>query len=137
MRSASFEFPLAYKQTPFGPLSDPRIPLVIRATAGDLTFGFLVDTGADFSVVPRRIADEVGLDWDHLPDATFMGVGNGAARARVGELPLRLGDVEMSVRCLFMDIGLDFFILGRADFLDRFALTIDTRARQIVLTAYS
>lgn len=55
-------------------------------------------------------------------------------RARLGELPLRIGEIELEVRCLFLDGRKALFLLGRADFLERFVLTLDTRRRRIVLT---
>lgn len=132
MSSVSIEFPLLYKQTPFGPLSDPKIPVGVKTLTGYHTYRFLVDTGADFSVVPRRLAQQVGLDWDTLPEAQMRGVGQGSVEARLGHLPIRLGRVELSVRCLFVDTRIAF-ILGRADFLDRFVLTIDHAQHRIVL----
>jgi hypothetical protein len=39
-----------------------------------------------------------------------------------------------TVRCLFVDAPRAPFILGRADFLDRFVLTIDPAQRRIILT---
>jgi predicted aspartyl protease len=136
MQSASIEFPLLQKPTPFGLICDPRIPLVVRSPAGDLNYRFLVDTGADISVAPRYIAEMAGLDWNILESATFMGVGSGAMSARVGELALRIADIEVNVRCLFVDMASDLYVLGHADFLDRFALAIDTRAQLVRLTAY-
>ena len=62
----------------------------------------------------------------------MMGVGQGSVGARLGPLPLRLERVELSVRCLFVDTRIAF-ILGRADFLDRFVLTIDHAQHRIVL----
>ena len=48
----SIEFPLARKQTPFGPVSDPKIPVAVKLAAAYVTYRFLVDTGADFSLAP-------------------------------------------------------------------------------------
>jgi len=133
MSSVSIEFPLLYKQTPFGLLSDPKIPIEVKTLAGYRTYRFLLDTGADFSVVPRRLAQQVGLAWGTLPEAQMVGVGQGSVETRLGNLPVRLAHIEFTVHCLFVDTRIAF-ILGRADFLERFALTIDHSQQRIVLT---
>ena len=130
----SLEFPLAQKRTPFGSVSDPKIPVTVRTRAGEQRYRFLIDTGADFSLAPRDLAEEIGLDWDRLPEARLMGIEQGGVRARLGHLPIRIGDSELALRCLFVDHPRGLFILGRADFLDRFVLTIDHSHLRIVLT---
>jgi hypothetical protein len=109
----------------------------VRLLTGDRPYRFLIDTGADFSAAPLYVAQQVGLTIDQMSDADIVGVGRGGMRAQLGALPLRIGDVELRVRCLFMDIESDAFILGRADFLERFALTIDARAGRIILTEFA
>ena len=47
---------------------------------------FLIDTGADCAVVPRRLAQQVGLTWSSLPPAQVVGVGPGGVSTRVGPL---------------------------------------------------
>jgi hypothetical protein len=131
--SPSIEFPLAFKDTAFGPISDPRILVEVRTRAGYETFRFLIDTGADFALAPRLLAEEIGLDWPRLPATPIRGVGAGAVPARFGRLPLRIGDVDLTVRCLFVDSPHAMFILGRADFLDRFILTVNQPGRRIIL----
>ena len=130
----SIEFPLPQKHTSFGSISDPKIPILVRTAAGRVSYRFLVDTGADFAVAPRLLAEQVGLDWDALPEVRMVGVEQSGVRARLGQLPIRLGDTELTVRCLFVDAPKALFILGRADFLDRFVLTIDQSQRRIILT---
>lgn len=63
----------------------------------------------------------------------MLGVEGGGVRARSGRLPIRIGGKEFTVRCLFLDTPKGFFLLGRADFLDRFVLTIDHSRRKILL----
>lgn len=133
----SIEFPLPQKQTPFGPVSDPKIPVAVRTTAGYRTYRFLIDTGADFALAPRRLAQQIGLEWNALPEAQVMGVEQGGVRARLGYLTIRVGSIELTVRCLFVDTRKSLFILGRADFLDRFVLTIDHPQQRILLTEIS
>jgi predicted aspartyl protease len=130
----SIEFSLPRKLTPFGPLSDPKIPVDVRTLRGYRTYRFLIDTGADTSLAPRLLAQQAGLDCDTLPEVQVVGVEQGGASARFGHLPIRLGNIELTVRCLFMDAPKTPFILGRADFLDRFVLTIDHHRQRIILT---
>jgi predicted aspartyl protease len=130
----SIEFPLQQKLTPFGLVSNPTIPVTVRTPTADRIYAFLLDTGADFSVAPRRLARQIGLDWETLPEARVLGVEQGGVRARLGPLPLHLVDIALTVRCLFVDAPRVPFILGRADFLDRFVLTIDPAQRRIILT---
>ncbi len=111
---------------------EPKVPLEVRTQVGFLTYRFLVDTGADVSVVPRYIAREVGLTYDRLPELTATGIGPGSVSVKVGSLPIRLGAVELTIRCLFLDHQLAPFILGCADVLDRFALTIDADQGKII-----
>ena len=106
----------------------------VRTLAGYRSREFLVDTGADLSVVPRRLAQEIGLDWGSLPVLPVTGVGYGQVVAKLGEPPIRIGHVELTVRCLFLDQPVAPFILGCTDVLDRFALTIDAGQRKIIFT---
>ena len=131
----SIEFPLPRRQTPLGIVSDPKIPIAVRTLAGYRIYRFLLDTGADVSLAPRRLAEEAGLDWDTLPETRVAGVEQGGVRARMGHLSIRLGDIEPTIRCLFMAAPGAPFILGRADFLDRLVLTIDPGQRRIILAA--
>ena len=49
------------------------------------------------------------------------------------ELPIRIGRIVLDVRCMFVDNPRTPLVLGRADFLDRFVLTIDQPRRRIIL----
>jgi hypothetical protein len=51
-----------------------------------------------------------------------------------GSLPIRIGTIELPVRCLFLDQRKVPYILGCADVLERFALTIDAGQGKIILT---
>jgi predicted aspartyl protease len=127
------EFPLRSKRTTFGWVSDPKMPVFIDTRVGRRVYQFLIDTGADFSLAPRSLASDTGLDWAGLSQGTIMGVEQGGIEARFGRLTLRVHDVNLSVRCFFLDTPKAPFVLGRADFLDCFILTIDQPKGRIVL----
>lgn len=133
----SSDFLLPRRTTPFGPLSYPRIPVTVKALTGDRTFDFLIDTGADVSVAPRGLAEQVGLDWQVLPEMEVVGIEQGEVTGRLGQLPVNLAGVDFALHCLFLDMSLasGALLLGRADFLDRFVLTLDAPRGRIILTA--
>jgi hypothetical protein len=68
-----------------------------------------------------------------MPGAELVGVGPELLRARLGTLPLRLHDRDISVRCLFLDADECPLVLEWADFLDHFVLTIDPVRRRVIL----
>ena len=130
----SIEFPLSRRWSPFGPIVDLKIIIEVRTLKGYRGRHFVIDTGADFSVAPRALAQQVGHDWDRLPVVNVSSIAPGYVTTRLGPLPLRIGGVELTVRCLFLDRRTAPLILGCADVLDRFALTIDAGQRKIVFT---
>lgn len=79
------------------------------------------------------MAESLGLNWETLPSAELVGAAPAPLRSRLGSLPLRLQDRDLTVRCLFLDADECPLVLGWADFLDRFVLMIDPVERQIVL----
>ena len=106
---------------------------MIQTETGTHEYRFLIDTGADFSIAPRSLAELIGLDWQRLPRGSVRGVEQGAVPARFGRLPIRLGGIRLDVRCFFVDSPTALSVLGRADFLDRFILTIDQPHARITL----
>jgi hypothetical protein len=113
---------------------DLKIIIEVQTTTGYRGRRFLVDTGAELSAAPRRLATEVGHDWNRLPSLAVTGVGPGRLPVRLGTLSIRLGEIELSVRCLFLDQPDGPLVLGCVDVLDRFALTIDAGVGKIIFT---
>lgn len=129
----SIEFALLLKETPFGLISDPRIPIGLPTSPGLEVIHFRIDTGADFSVAPRRFAEFAGPDWETLPDARIAGVGHGNLPVRIGRLPILVSQRRLTIQCFFVDSRRLLLLLGRTDFLDRFVFTIDQPRRRIIL----
>ena len=127
------EFPLSYKRTVLGDISDPKIPVTIQRLDGPWSYQFLVDAGADFSLAPLRIANDVGLDISRLPQTRIFGFEQGGVRAYVGRVAMRIRSIDFSVQCFLLEGTGAPFVLSRVDFLDRFVLTVDPPRRTLIL----
>ncbi|CAH8564643.1 unnamed protein product [Dicrocoelium dendriticum] len=94
----------------------------------DLTSGteFLVDTGAEVSVIPRS-SDEVVS-----PSPTKLRAANGTSIATFGEklLTLNLG-LRRTFRWPFIIAAVPFAIIG-IDFLQRFDLIVDAKRKKLI-----
>ena len=55
--SASIEFPILPKITVFGTIPDALIPAVLQTRRGPLPLQFILDTGADFTMLPHHMAE--------------------------------------------------------------------------------
>ena len=93
-----------------GPVAHPTIILPVRTAAGYEEWRFVLDSGADFTLVP----------------------GSGVS-AQLAEITLRIGDVEFGVPCLFSSNENTPYLLGRMGLFSRFNITFDNRRRKIVL----
>ncbi len=70
----SIELPLPLKVTPLGPVSHPEIPVAITTLIGPRVFRFVIDTGVDFSLAPRRLVQQAGLVWEGPPEVQAISV---------------------------------------------------------------
>jgi clan AA aspartic protease (TIGR02281 family) len=95
----------------------------------------LVDTGADFLVLPLSLASELGMDRRKLRERE-MQTANGKVRARIGILPaLWLGEQRIAgVETAFIeDDKMDGNALLGMSVLGRYKLTIDDDKNRITL----
>jgi len=79
------DFPLGSKVIAWGRVAHPIIPLPVLTRMGYVSFDFLVDTGADCSMLPAAIAEtELGINLARCPQDLFFGIeGTGVIVVRV------------------------------------------------------
>ena len=90
---------------------------------------FLVDSGADISMAPRGLSEELGLDWDAGQPMLLHGISNRpecAVPARVFQVELWIAElgISMDIPICFAD-GDASLILGREGFFDCFRIEFD------------
>lgn len=130
----SVDLPLGLKPTHRGIITNPKLPVEILTNVGWIPYLFLLDTGADFTMVPRRIAEMAGIDMVACPKGTAYGLEGGGVEVYRSVLRARIAEVELDLRCSIGEDDRMPFLLGRADFLERFEVSINVRERKIRLT---
>jgi len=129
------DFPIGTKVISLGRVADPVVPLLLRTRNGYLPFDFLVDTGADCSMMPAAIAQtELGIDLSRCTQEVFFGIEGSGVRVFRGWIALKIGPHPLRVRCVFSPHERTPLILGRLDVFRHFSLTFDNRRQRIRFT---
>ena len=129
------EFSIGTKVISLGRVADPVVPLLVLTRRGYAPFDFLIDTGADCSMIPASIAQvELGIDLTRSPQETFFGIEGGGLRVFRGWMRLKIGPHPLRVRCVFSPHEHTPLILGRLDLFRHFSVLFDNRRHLIRFT---
>ncbi|MBI4365434.1 MAG: retroviral-like aspartic protease family protein [Deltaproteobacteria bacterium] len=131
MSTSSIEFPLSPLRTRTGTIPEPIIPIRIYTPSGFKSFDFLVDSGADMSVLPKAMASILRINLQHCPTTTTQGVEGYGAKIFRARIVIQLGAWTDTIRCAF--VGHDAIppLLGRVDVFSRYNITFHARRHSI------
>ncbi len=127
------EFPVRETETRFGPLIDPTVVLPVRTARGFKPFRFVIDPGSDFSMMPLSQAERLGVDLRGADQVRVAGIEGVFQDAPVGDITLRIGQLEVQIPCLFSPNPSTPYLIGRMGFFSRFNVTFDNGRKRIVL----
>lgn len=130
----SIEFPLSTKKTSLGTILNPVIPVKILTPKGFVTFQFLLDSGADFTLLPRHVADLVGINLRKSPLAKTFGVEGKGVHVFVSRITIKIGPEVFPIRCFFSERDDAPFLLGRMDLFSKFKIEFDPKRKKIRFT---
>ena len=118
-------------------IPDALIPVTLKTRAGLLKVQCILDSGADFTMFPRHMAELVGLDVARAPASRSMGIEGGSGiRTWLGAIDVTIGPHPLRLRCLFSSNERTPYLLGRADLFAAFSVTFDTSRQRIRLTRH-
>lgn len=137
MPSASITFPLKDKVTSIGVVPDPKITLLVLTRYGYEPFNFLLDTGADCTMAPASLAEDVGIDLQTCPIVRSCGVEGEGLITYVSKIKIMIGSDELEIRCLFSEKETTPYIIGRMDIFSHYNITFDNANKTIVLSKIS
>ena len=131
----SVDFPIGTKVISLGRVINPVVPILVKTRSGYAPFDFLIDTGADCSMLPASIAEtELGMSLARAPQETFFGIEGSGLRVYRGSVSLKIGPYPLRVRCVFSPHEHSPLILGRMDVFRHFTIAFDNRFHRIRFT---
>lgn len=128
-----FEFPTGEVQTEFGPLPVPALTLPVKTPTGHSDVRFLLDSGADITMLSRGAGEYLGIFPQGAPTKNVSGIEGRSIPAWVGEITVRIGNADHTIPCLFTENEKTPFLLGRIGLFQKFNVTFDNRQKKIIL----
>ena len=122
--------PVVWKD--FGNVFEPEIKIPVQYPAeGYQDVGFLLDSGAVVSSLPREEARKLGLSLAKLPRSTFTGFGGTLSFAYQGKIKVLLGEEEFILPVVFTEAAGTKPLLGRSGFFEQFSVYFNHKVKQI------
>lgn len=113
----------------------PVVPILIHGPNASIELVALVDTGADFTMLPWKLVDLLGVSLDHSRPAEVTGFGDPTVTAVPAEVELEVGRGRTTYRwrteAYFADQ--EFLLLGYEGFLEFFIATFDGAEKTLEL----
>lgn len=127
----SIEFPLSNVDTKFGIIPTPLLTISVLTKFGYQSYQFLFDTGADFTMLPRYTAEDIGINLKTLPHTHSYGIENKGIKVYIGNIKIKLGAEELKIKCLFSEKDTTPFLLGRIDIFSHFNIIFDNKHKKV------
>ncbi|HUT37179.1 MAG TPA: hypothetical protein VNE39_27100 [Planctomycetota bacterium] len=117
----------------FGTLRKPLIPVTVCGPRGIATAKFLLDSGADISIIPRSFGQLIGLSSEGATRAELKGVGSGPLRYHLCSARIRIRHIELPVRIGWCEIEDVPLLLGRLDLFDSLDVEFKQHSNAVIL----
>ena len=119
----------------------PEIPITVGGPKGEAIQIGLVDTGSDNTILPKSVADELGISLRPTSGPPSNVFGGHRVQLLIGDvhLTLKAGNGSLSWRTQVYFFGFastedETVILGHSGFLDYFTATFDGKYGVLTLT---
>lgn len=121
-------------------IKSPSIPVNISGSGSKYQFIALIDSGADVSVIPKEVAELLGLDLNKSKEEA-RGIG-GKVPAIQTNINIEIGkpheiyNFNIPVKVIMSDMDEEIpILLGRVGFFDKFIITFNQKEEKIILKA--
>ena len=118
----------------------PEVPVTFVGPSGAASYIGLVDTGSDHTILPKSIADELGIPVQPATGPPASVFGGQLVKLSIGEVVIKLKAVDSSCTWKatvffhdFMKAVDETVIFGHTGFLDYFTAIFDGKLAELTL----
>lgn len=94
---------------------------------------FVIDSGADYTTLPKRIGKEAGVDFTKAKKTTSECAHGDTVVSYIAPINVLIRNEELTLTANFIEDGGEPALLGRYDFFDRFEITFDEANQEVIL----
>lgn len=109
----------------------PIIPISIQYQDKKVRYEALIDSGADFSILPLDLAKVLGIDSENSKEILFTGIDGDLVRGKIVEVNLIISDFGYKTKIVFAEIHGTSGILGQLGFFDKFIVKFDLQKEDL------
>lgn len=106
----------------YGLIYEPTIQVTLKGPNGSVDVAMIIDSGADISIIPYTLGEDLGLHLDMEKRRDVRGVGDSSVAYILSTVEVQIGDLNVEARvgwALTDDVPL---ILGRLDIFRSFVI---------------
>lgn len=131
-RHMSIAYPYKHKTIEEGLIPDPTIKLSLKTNSGIRRFDFLVDSGADTTTIPIKMAEDfMGFSAKTAQRELISGIEGKGIDAYPSSIEILFGNNFYKVRCVIIRSKV-IPLLGRLDIWDKFTIIFDNMEEEVV-----
>lgn len=114
-------------------MAEPIVPVGLFTPEGFKLYDFLVDSGADLTLLPKSLAREMGVDVARCPKSVTQGVEEGrGVKIYYAKIRIRIGEWDDDIRCAFANHDRIPPLLGRLDLFPKYNITFHAKRRSVI-----
>lgn len=114
-------------------ISRPIIPVSIHYEEKKIHYEALIDSGADFTILPMGLAEILNINASNFKKILFTGVDGGILKGIIAKVGMEIGGATYQTSIVFAEISGTIGILGQIGFFDKFIVKFDLKKEGIEL----
>ena len=126
------EFPLKPIKIERGIVPEPIIPVEVETVFGFRVYDFLVDSGADSSLLPFSMMKLLGVKKNECKATKTFGIEGSGVTTFDSIMNIRLNKKKLAIRCSISARDDVPFILGRLDLFYHYSIIFDNKFHKII-----
>lgn len=114
-------------------LQRPIIPISLSNNSISVRYEALIDSGADFSILPNGLAEILGINLDKSKKIYFTSATGDVTIGAISEININLGEEIFKTKVVFANLPKNVGILGQYGFFDKFIVKFDLNKKEVEL----